>query len=321
MKLSKAVEGYSLDSLSNGYSKSTITSYQSSLNLLAQYLGDPEIETITGDDLKRFFLYLRTDYQPRRINSTDIRPLAGASLHGKWKAMRSLWNWASELLGPLPAAKTIPMPKYENKPIVPFTEEETKKLIRACEITAEANTERRTRYVQRRPTAARDKAIVLILIDTGIRVGELSRLCIDDVDLESGEILIRPFGRGLKTRGRVVNIANHAKRALWLYLAKRSDTDPSDPLFLNDELKKLDANAIKTFCRRLGERCGITGVHPHRFRHTFAIQYLRNGGDPYTLQKLLGHKSMEMVRRYLDIAQSDISNAHKRASPADRWRL
>jgi len=71
---------------------------------------------------------------------------------------------------------------------------------------------------------------------------------------------------------------------------------------------------------RLGEQAKVDNVHPHRFRHTMAITFLRNGGNIFVLQELLGHSSLTMVRHYAQIAEIDIDNAVKH-SPVDNWRI
>ncbi len=73
--------------------------------------------------------------------------------------------------------------------------------------------------------------------------------------------------------------------------------------------------------KSIGQRAGVTGVTVHRFRHTFAINYLRNGGDPWSLQMMMGHSSLETVKIYLALAQADLEKTHKIASPVDNWRL
>ena len=84
---------------------------------------------------------------------------------------------------------------------------------------------------------------------------------------------------------------------------------------------KMNRNTIRQVMERLGSRSGVNNVHAHRFRHTFAVTYLRNGGNVYTLQELLGHETLDMVKRYLEIAQVDIDNDHDRASPVKVWML
>ena len=73
--------------------------------------------------------------------------------------------------------------------------------------------------------------------------------------------------------------------------------------------------------QRVGERAGVRKVHPHRFRHTFAVNFLLNRGNVFALQRILGHTSLEMVNRYLAIAQADIEQAHREASPVANWLL
>jgi len=126
---------------------------------------------------------------------------------------------------------------------------------------------------------------------------------------------VAPFGSGQKTKSRTAYLGRVAQRAMWLYLAKRQKTVPKDKLF------ELDAESIRSLFKRLGEWAGVNNVHPHRLRHTFAINYLRNGGDIYSLKYLLGHSSLDMVERYLHLTAADASNAHRKASPADNWRL
>jgi integrase/recombinase XerD len=97
-------------------------------------------------------------------------------------------------------------------------------------------------------------------------------------------------------------------------------TDERAPLF-SAGLRRLTRDALRHLIGRLGDATDAQNAHPHRFHHTFAITYLRCGGDVFTLQRLLGHGSLDMVQYYAPLAQVDLEQAHRRASPVDNWRL
>jgi integrase/recombinase XerD len=78
---------------------------------------------------------------------------------------------------------------------------------------------------------------------------------------------------------------------------------------------------LRLLIKGLAEKAGVDKAFPHKFRHTFAITYLRSGGDIFTLHALLGHSTLDMVRHYAKIADLDVEKAHRKASPADNWRL
>jgi integrase/recombinase XerD len=318
MNLTKAIDGYMIGALADGFSPLTLEVYKSALLTLAKYIGDKEIDTITTEDLKGFMSFLRSDYIPRRGNGRT-EPLSTASFHRYWKAIRSFYKWAEAELGCGRPDAPLKMPHFTNREIVPLSEEEIKKLIKACDATLIRPSDREP-YEIHRHCAIRDKAMVLVLLDTGLRAGELGRLTIRDVNLENGEVYVLPH-HVRKTRPRTVYLGKIARKALWRYLSDRGEVLPNDPLFATTDGRSVDPATILKIVRRIGERAGVSAVHPHKFRHTFAVQYLRNGGDVFTLQRLLGHSTLEMVRRYLALADADDAEAHRKASPVDRWKL
>jgi len=159
---------------------------------------------------------------------------------------------------------------------------------------------------------------MLVCVGTGIRLSELARLQVNDVDLERGYFKV--FGKG--ARERYVPFGAKVQKVLWKYL-HQFRPEPGHPnvgnLFLQSSGRELSRDQIYRLVRRYGEKAGITGVRcsPHTFRHTFAKSFLMNGGDLFTLQKILGHSSLAVVRMYVQLTPDDIRVQHRQHSPVD----
>jgi len=164
-----------------------------------------------------------------------------------------------------------------------------------------------------------DKEATARGLKVGDRVSELVNIDIDDINLNEGLIKIRA-GKGNKEQ--VLPIGSVVRKLLWKYLncfRPQPLTTKIHGLLLNSDGLKLTRNGVQQMLRRCGRRAGISGVRcsPHTFRHTFAKNYLVNGGDIFSLQKILGHSSLASVRSYLNLFGTDIKKLHQKYSPAD----
>lgn len=323
MRLEKAIQGFIQSKQAEGCSDNTIVTYTQQLGVWRGFAGDTEVDAVTPQDVRGFLAWLRNGYEPRRLSGLK-KPISSKTIHNYWITLSAFFTWAKaefDLPGPM---KSVPAPSFEEAPVEAFTQDEVERLLKACDYCVEARTNERRKFVMRRPTGTRDRAMFLTLLDTGLRASEMCALLIGDVDMKTGKVDVKHGAQGGAKggKGRVVYLGKAARKQLWRYLSQREDgEEPSAPLFLGKFDRPINKETLRHLVKSLGQKAGVKKSHPHRFRHTFAITYLRSGGDLFTLQALLGHGSLDMVQHYAKIAQVDIQQAHRRASPADNWHL
>jgi site-specific recombinase XerD len=144
----------------------------------------------------------------------------------------------------------------------------------------------------------------------------------DDLWLDQG--LLKVLGKGGKER--LIPIGREVQRVLWRYVYRhraRPRMEKRDFLFITRDGDQVTKSRLEILMKKYGQKAGITGVRcsPHTLRHTAAITFLRNGGDVFSLQRILGHTTLEMTRHYCELADVDVKRAHLTASPVDNLRL
>lgn len=164
-------------------------------------------------------------------------------------------------------------------------------------------------------TGYRDYTIMQTFLDTGIRVSELAGLQMHAIDWQ--ERIIRIYGKGRKER--LVPFSRALEKHLRTYIEIRGVLE-TDHLFVNIDNNPFQVRGIQQALQLYGKEAQIKGVRvsPHTFRHTFAKLYIMNGGDAFSLQKILGHTSLDIVRMYVNLFSTDVSKQHAKYSPLER---
>jgi integrase/recombinase XerC/integrase/recombinase XerD len=309
-RLAKHFEAYNR---SEGKSPRTIEWYRRVLRFFQEYLREQNHTTRLGDlnlDVAReFVLYLQT--RPKLNNHPSIPSsdgyLKAISVQNYVRGLRAFFSWLyKEGYTEENLLAHLRPPKTPQKLVDVLTEEEIAQIL-ACLDSDTAS-------------GCRDMAILITFLDSGLRLSELTGLYLSDAHIDQGYLKV--MGKGSKER--IVPIGGVAQKALQRYIFHfRPDpwNGDTDYLFLTMEGRPMRTNAIQLIFSRLAKKSGVKRFHAHLCRHTFATNYLINGGDVFSLQQILGHTSLEMVRRYVTLASSQVRVQHRKFSPMDRMNL
>lgn len=197
----------------------------------------------------------------------------------------------------------VPIPKIQKKIIQALTEAEIQKLLSVHDVKS---------FV-----GFRNYLMMLMFLDCGVRLSELLNLRIKDMDWERYTIKI--LGKGNKERE--VPFGVRVAKALVKYLKWRKGLPGQDFLFVDKFGQRLKMRHVAKIVEVCGRKGGVEGVHCHRFRHTFALSWIKYGGDTFSLQRILGHTTLDMVKNYVNLAGEDVAAKHRQFGLMDRMDM
>lgn len=305
MKVSEAIDELLIATRVAGRSERTVQDYADKAARLVDFLGDKEIDQVTLSDLRRFVDHLgrqtsRFQDHPKRAEKPG--GLSPASVAAYVRVVRRLFSFLHEddLIDQNPAQK-LKVPKPPRGKPKAIASADFQALLSAIDADTAAG--------------KRDRALILLLADSGCRVGGLVGLEVEDVDLERCRMLLKEKGGKL----RQGFFSDLTKLALVAWLAVRP-ADRGDRLFVSLGTRSdghLTDQGVREMLKRLKRRAGVKGpVNPHSFRHGFAREYLSNGGNLASLADTLGHSNVNVTwQAYAVFTTDELKAAHARYSP------
>jgi len=277
---------------------------------LLWFLQRENADTCGISQLRGFLAHVASGHEEpsgRWGNPRMNKPVRPATVHSYYRELRVFFNWLVEegVLAVSPVDR-LAAPQLRTEQVQPFTPEQTQSILHAAQQSVHPR---------------RNEAIVLFLLDTGIRASELCSLKMSDLDIKGQRCTV--VGKGNKRR--TIHFGRTVTKALWRYLQEQAHQE-SDPIFISDRGtsagEHLTRSGLLQLVEKLGKKAKLQAVRcsPHTFRHTFAVDFLRNGGNVFSLKEMLGHTGLHMTNKYVALAQADIANQHRQFSPADRLK-
>lgn len=285
MTLHEAVKEFLLAKLAGGRSLRTLERYEAVLMAFETLVGGQALADVTPRLVRRFL----ASYRARGCTQETVL--------SHYNVLRCFFNWVQReyqlTYNPIGAVDRPLTPSLLPKSM---TADQVKTLLQATEST-------------RHPL--RDKAFVMLMLDTGIRVGELCGILKEHVDLVRLEV--RVFGKD--KRERLLPVGPKTGEILQAYFQSRADDLPfAFVTFQGDDTRQMAVRVVQSLFKRLSK---VTGFHvnPHLLRSTFGSMWIINGGDEESLRQMMGHTTYAMTRRYVRLRVKDLHNKHAQYSP------
>jgi len=280
--LRKVVDGYLLDCSARKLTHATLLDYRNTCQKLMRFIGeDKPIDEITRMDMRGFFAE---------------QTVCNKTLLCYYHTIKSLFNLAigEEILEKNPM-DGLKRPRPEVRTVEPIPSEHIKLILKTID---------KYNIV----TRVRNNALIFMLLDTGCRVSELCSIKCSELNTENRSVKIM----GKRSMERVVYYSPSTAKALWRYMGNNT-TDGY--LFVAEHGTPLTRRGVTAALLDICNKAGVPFYSPHKFRHTFAITYLRSGGNIFTLQRTLGDTTLDMTKKYLLVTDVDTKKAHDITSP------
>jgi site-specific recombinase XerD len=293
------VEEFLQHERAGGKANATLRNRRRALTALSSWLeakGKGEQEATPGD-LVAFVNTLVGRYTPEHVNQV----ISALRVFFRWLVGEGLRGDSED-----PAAR-LKFQRVPSKPVESLTEKECSKLVRWAT----------TRAPKERFGVHRTATLALLLLDTGLRIGEALRLRLSDLDFSEGKILVRQTKTG---DFRVVPISPLLRKHLRRYLQRREQRldklgRRSQVVFLSESARPCSVSVAEHSFQRIGAAAAIRRVYPHLLRHTFATQSLLNGAPLPAVMRLGGWRKLSTVQRYTYMNDAVAAEVHSRTSP------
>jgi site-specific recombinase XerD len=307
--LQGVIQGFLLALELENRTSATMRYYRENLRRFVWYAeqqGFPQqFSQINTGHVRTFLGYVQTSTHrwDSPTHTMSAKPVTATTVARYRACLHALWNWAMrEEMIETNVVTRIRTPKVEQKIIEPLNDQEIRKLIDECRKGESLHPKR-------------DLAIVLTLLDTGVRASELCGATLADWQ----EKRLKVYGKGRKERW--VALSPTTAKAVWDYVQRERPQSYYEELFLNKSGDPLRVDSLEALIDRRAKAAGIRHCSVHMMRHSFAVSWAKNGGPLHALQTLLGHTTPTMSMRYGRMASTEAADLHKQYSPVDRLGL